>query len=321
MDRVHIIAVRKGWAVIRRLGYLVVAALIMTTGLAFAWTVPTRAQNEVASGTEATISALETSVAEQSTQIAILKTQSPSSQRSETGTPTAVSAGGDTPVLSAKPIKISKTFVVLYYYFAEYGQDTYIFGEVQNISEAPALIPDIVFDFLDEQGNSYGTESATPVYRWVPAKGKMAFETTSVMGGALRLGDWASEKVSAGDPYTFANLTDLDTSKLVVEGVPEAGSLDTYSEQEGKIHNTGKSSVGEVYVETLIYDTHGVFVGACSGMSGAKIPAGKSLRFTVSGSCGFSSAATAATKLGGPFAKGLTITGPYTYRAVPEINA
>lgn len=291
---------------------LLVAVVSIGIVGALVWRIPVHAQSDQNDreattvsdrdlrAVEATISALQTSVAGQSTQIASLQTRLPS--------PTTAPA---TPALGTAPIPISNAFVVLYYYFVDDGKSTYVFGELQNVSRVPAIAPPIIFDFLDENGNSYGTDSVHPVYTWVPASGRMPFQSPSVMGGALRLGDWSSETVAAGEPY--GDLTALDTSKLKVEGIPAEGSLDEYGVAEGSIHNTGDVSVGEVSVQTAIYDARQRFVGACWTLGGSPmIPPGKVVRFSVASGCGFLSAATESSQ-----SKAM---GPYFYRIILTVS-
>jgi hypothetical protein len=248
---------------------------------------------------EATISALQTRVAELEAAVG------------ESGAAVAPENPSPTPPISglpaeSEPIAINADFAVLYYYFAYDDGELAVYGEMQNVSSAGKLAPGIRFTFYDESGNSYGDDQAYPDGYWVEGGARMPFNWFSLLGGALAPGDWATVEVSAGDPaleyYVY------DTSMLSIEEAPLEGPSESVS---GRILNSGSAPVTGVTMYVAYFDEEGVYVGSCTGFSpssDAIIPPGGGIRFEAGGGgCGTANTAITARDSQGPFTQRLIL--------------
>ena len=276
-----------------RLIATLIIAITALTGFASVW-----AQDQVEDpereGTieahEATIPALETPAAE-------LKTTPGTSQ---TGASTQ-----QTPVAGSEPTLISNAFVVLYYYVVHNEGELAIYGEIQNVSSAGQLVPNIRFMFFDENGNFYLLEEAQPVSRWVEAGQRMPFQYFSPLGGAVAPGESARVEVAAGSPASHYYIH--DTSMLTIEDAPIEGPRQIVS---GRIRNHGSTPVTGLFIYEAYYDEQGVLVGACVGSnlsSDAIIPPGETIGFEAGGGCGLTDRATEERGSQGPLTQRLII--------------
>lgn len=223
-------------------------------------------------------------------------TAEPSSESEPTATSEPIdTASGDL----ADAIPLTDAFVLLGYYFVDTGDDLYLFGEMQNVSGQAAMAPTADFTFYDESGNVYGTEAVSPTSYWVPAGGRMPFQTLNVLGGALRPGDWADVQVTAGTP--FWALEQVTLEGLEIQGGPLEGQVG--DEVQGTLLNTSPVPLGPITITVAYYDAEDRFVASCSGdYLDISIPPERSVRFDVytTGGCGFVSAAEGFPERGEP---------------------
>jgi hypothetical protein len=248
---------------------------------------------------EATISALQTRIAE-------LEGKSPEpATKPATSTPrpkaTTPAPDIETPAPAptpSDPVPLNDAFELLYYYFAQDASTLYVFGEIRNVSDQPAVAPAVVFTFLDEAGNAYGDQIVWPVVGWVPGGDRVPFQQLNVLGSALLPGDWADVSVTAGEPYGI--LEDLDPSNIEIQGIPLEGPVHPL---HGTIQNNGPESIGPLTITIAYYDEEDRFVGSCTGKYlDLAIPPGRSIRLDIpAGGCGFLSIAKQATNANGPF--------------------
>jgi hypothetical protein len=276
-----------------------VSTLLLSAVLGVA-THPLAAQEGDPVETEATIAALQTSVATQSTQIAILQ------ESLLTATPSA----GASPPFATKPIPISEDFVILYYYFAAGGASnrTYVLGELHNISDEPALAPLVVIEYFDENGFSYGKDAISPTRALVPAGGRTPFQAEQVLSGRFHPGEWSSETLTAG-PAVSAD--DPDFSVLRFDGVPAEGQRDEYAGKDGTLRNDGAVPIEDLLMMAAYYDEDDRFVGECFALLGVGLPPGETVEFTVPEDCDVIEATSDAL--------GAASDGPRTYQLIPFV--
>jgi CheY-like chemotaxis protein len=263
--------------------------LMLMTGLLLSRTTAAQDATENAEEDTAdpTVAALQTQVAELEATVEArdetIQAQQTQSAATEAG-PTAMAM----PVPeteSGDPIPISPELEVAYYHLFASGSDLKASGEIVNVTDDPVQVPNILFQFLDEDGLVLGEDEAEPMSYWVGPQQRMPFTAHSLLGGALLPGDWASVNVLAGEPGYFADETySLD---LVLVDVEETGAVG--EEAAGKIQNNGQTPVGPVVIAIAYFDKEGVFLGHCSGdYLDLEIQPGRAARFSVytSGGCG-----------------------------------
>lgn len=250
---------------------------------------PTESAKEEDSGAEATISVLQTQVAELG------------GESSTAPTPQATEAPIEQipaePLGNFDSILLNEDFELLYYYFAV-DTSLYVFGEMRNVSDRPAIAPRVVLTFLDEDGNSYGDEVIFPDRSRVPGGERASFQMLNVLGSALLPGDWAEVVVTAGEPS--GTLEDLEPLPVELEGIPLEGPVGPL---KGMLRNNGPEPIGPVTIQIAFYDNEDRFVGSCTGAYlDLTVPPQRSVRLEIpAGGCGFFSVATKATNAEGPF--------------------
>ena len=274
-----------------RTAMLLVIPMLIAISLA---SYPVSAQDDP----QATISALETEVAELEAQIADM-----------IGVESTPVPSPNVPPVLAEAIPLTDDFVLLDYYFVESDGDLYAFGEIQNIGVASALAPIVTFTFFDEDGASYGVEELTSEAYWIPAGGRASIQTTNVLGGALLPGDWASVEVGS-DVNSFVDLAEVSLDGVEIRDAQVEGAVGELA--RGVLANESSQPVGPISIKVSYYDENGRFIGSCSGdYLDVTIPPGRAVRFSVdtSGSCGFVRVSTSLEGNGDPKTYRLVFTG------------
>lgn len=208
----------------------------------------------------------------------------------ETPAPTATArADGD-------PIPLNESFELLYYYFVESSDQLYVFGEIRNIGDTPAIAPAVVLTFLDEAGVAYGDETLYPAAGLVAGGDTVPFQALNVIGSALSPGDWASVQATAGS--VLGTIEQFDPAGIEIEDLPLEGPVGPVS---GSVRNDRPESIGPLSFRQAYYDADGRFVGHCDVYLDVTIPPGRSIDLDLSGGgCGFVTVATQASDNGPP---------------------
>lgn len=208
----------------------------------------------------------------------------------ETPTPTAAArADGD-------PIPLNESFELLYYYFVETNSQLYVFGEIRNVGDAPAVAPAVVFTFLDESGVAYGDETFYPAAGLVAGGDRVPFQALNVLGSVLSPGDWADIQATAGN--VLGTVEQFDPVGIEIEDVPLEGAVGPVS---GSVRNDRTEPIGPLSFRQAYYDAEDRFVGHCDVYLDVAIPPGRSVDLNLSGGgCGFVTVATQASGNGAP---------------------
>lgn len=227
-------------------------------------------------------------------------------------TPTRVPAG-----VAADPIRLTDEFVLPYHVFF-YDHDDgelWLFGELHNTSDQPALAPTLTVEFRDAGGFEVGfpedgagdvlTSRANfpPLYDWAPGGGRVPIGS-SVRIAAIYLDEWASEELDAAprrvDPAAF------DPTGVELRFRSADGTIQIRP-KAGVVVNTGNETVQpEVHAE--FYDAAGRFSGACStGDDLGAVSPGDSVEFALGDGCHDLERGQAASAAGGPFTIRFTV--------------
>lgn len=180
--------------------------------------------------------------------------------------------------------------------YVEVPDDFYTFTELRNDSDEDALAPVLVFELFIE-GQSYGTEEVYPDNYWVPAGQSAFYHSLHFYGMSLALEDWDEEVLSVRGSTSYT-VDEVDTSSVRVEG--------------DRLFNDGELPLGEVYFQSIIRDSDGIYTASCSGpYTGATTPPGRSVKLSdpldeeYVPECGF-------TRVGQQSSESLGIGAPYT---------
>lgn len=282
---------------------LVVVAVVLGAG--GGWAGAQGADEEEAlAALEARVAAAEATIAALQTQVTELGGES-----TVAATPRATDSPTQGPEMripsDADPVPLNDDFELLYYYFAVRSSKVYVFGEMRNVGDEPAVAPRVIFTFLDEAGSPYGEEVIVPDLGRVPGAERVSFQALNVLDNALLPGEWAEVAVTAGEPV--GSLADFEPLPLEIDGFQLEGPV---APLQGTVRNTGPEPIGPVTIRIAFYDNEDRFVGFCSAAYlEVTIPPERSVRLEIpDGGCGFFNAATEATNA----------TGPFTYRLLTD---
>lgn len=220
---------------------------------------------------EATIAALETTVAEQATTIADLR---PTDDDGPTPTVAAPRTSRAEPGDAAEPIPLGNDLRLDYYYLIddEYG-NVRLFGEVSNDGDTAAE-PYIQFVLYDDAGNVLATLNASS-----PLPALLPGDSIPIEGFANEL---ATEEIASEDLSlceTFGDPTEYGPDGLELRSVVEEHrNADSFSVR-GEVFNLRGSPVERVKVEALVYRADGRYAGSGATLIQAAIPSQRSARF------------------------------------------
>ncbi len=251
----------------RQIGLLLFASVLLVGTVAVSPPSGTTSAQDGDAG--ATISALQTEVAELKTQVA-------------GSVPTATPTVAPRATVSTEPQVLAEGLELLYYYTVEDGSSITLLGEVRNTTDQRLDAPYFKITFLDQDGNIVGTTNASAALVTIGPEETLPFETSIY---DLERDEWQQEEIQACDwPSEFyVNEGYGESATLRLEEVEEVEKSLDRLEIEGKVHNSGEEPVARVAVLAFVYLPDGRYAGSTRAWIDVAIPPGKTARFTLSG--------------------------------------
>jgi hypothetical protein len=160
---------------------------------------------------EATIEALQTTVAEQATTIAEL---SPS--------PTPTPKKRDSPVPSSEPVDLGYGVFLYSYLLTETEYGTYLAVDLVNSSGSPMVVPNLTATYFDSDGAELGSDDFLSFLSWVDVDSHIPYSTSDILDDAYDLEEIDRVEFSI-EPNTYYSLEDVDASNLEVTGMDMEG--------------------------------------------------------------------------------------------------
>lgn len=244
--------------------------------------------------TEATIEALQTTVAEQATTIAEL---------SPSPTPTPEQKK-ELPIPASEPIDLGLGVFLYSYLLIDTDDGLYLAADLVNSSGSPMVVPSVTATYFDSDGAELGSDNLFHILTWADKDSHMPYSTSTVLDDAYELSEIDRVEFSI-EPNSYYAIEEVDASNLEIVGVPLEGPEGSIS---GRLKNNGTTPVSEISVVYALYDAEGIIVGSCYTYLDVTIPPGKSAKFTISGSCGSIYSAEDHSAGGKPFSYRLMIS-------------
>lgn len=270
------------------------ALLVLMIALFGAMLIPSRPVTRAQDDTDDRLAALETQVAAQATEIAVLRGQVETIEASSSSatTPAAEPTPSPTSVaVSGEPVALADGLDLLYYDVVERQGEcrvnctwsAFIFGEVRNTTDQRYDSPRLNLVFLDANGNILGNVMGEPAQPMIDPGEVAAFEA-DIQTTDPQVGDWTEIDIQLeGQWGTQFQLPRTEQRVLEVEDLEESERSDTSLVLSGNVRNAGEVAVDGPQVAALVYDAAGYYRGKMIDLDvyDVTVPPGKTARFSI----------------------------------------